>query len=254
MYTIKEFVKLELDKLKNEVENLERKPSLTIIKNNSDPASDSYVKGKLKDSEYIGINTQLINTTEVSSTISKDASDALILQLPCDNFKQEYIELIPDYKDVDGFKTSSSFEPCTPLGIILYLNSIEFDYESKNAVVIGRSDIVGKPIAKMLLDRNMNVTILHSKTKDEDKLNYIKNADLIVVATGKINTLKREYLYKKSCIVIDVGINRNDLGQLVGDCERNLPVNLQTPVPGGVGLLTRLALMKNVVKAAKNKI
>lgn len=251
---IKTFVNEQLLLLKEEVKTFDRKPKLTILKNNSNPASESYVKGKLKDSEYIGIDATLINTSDIKEAIINDNSDGLILQLPCDNFDSSYLDLIDKTKDVDGFKVDSLFKPCTPLGIIKYLDANNFEYEGKNAVVIGRSNIVGKPIANMLLDKNMNVTILHSKTQPVDKYNYIKEADLIIVATGKINTLNSSFIYKKDCVIVDVGINRDTQGKLIGDCERNLPVKFQTPVPGGVGLLTRLALMSNVVESYKNKL
>ena len=124
----------------------------------------------------------------------------------------------------------------------------EIIVNGKNAVIIGRSNIVGKPMAKMLLKESCNVTVLHSKTSKEDMANYLKNADIIVVAVGKQHLITKEFKFKKTAIVVDVGINRDVDGKLHGDVEPNLPVALQTPVPGGVGLLTRLALMENLLK------
>ena len=122
----------------------------------------------------------------------------------------------------------------------------------KNAVVIGRSNIVGKPMARMLLKESCNVTVLHSKTTKEDMSNYIKNADIIVVAIGKAGFLNNDFEYKKDATIIDVGISRLEDG-LHGDALPNLPVKLQTPVPGGVGLLTRLALYENLLEIVKNR-
>jgi methylenetetrahydrofolate dehydrogenase (NADP+)/methenyltetrahydrofolate cyclohydrolase len=124
---------------------------------------------------------------------------------------------------------------------------MDFKFSGKNAVIIGRSDIVGKPMAKLLLEENMNTTILHSKTSEEDKKFYLKNADLVIVATGQLNTLNNSYVFKDTSIVIDVGINVDHLGKLCGDCQKDLKVAFQSPVPGGVGLLTRLALIENAL-------
>lgn len=121
-------------------------------------------------------------------------------------------------------------------------------------MVIGRSNIVGKPMAKLLLEANANVTILHSHTKEEDLKNYIKNADIIVCAVGKRYFLNTLFEYKKDAIVIDVGINRDENNKLCGDCEKNLPVACQTPVPGGVGLLTRFALYENLFQLNRLKL
>ena len=120
----------------------------------------------------------------------------------------------------------------------------------KNAVVIGRSNIVGKPMAKLLLKESCNVTVLHSKTSKEDMANYLANADIVVVAVGKKHLITNSFKFKESAVVVDVGINRDEDG-LHGDVEPGLPVRLQTPVPGGVGLLTRLALMENLLKINK---
>ena len=119
----------------------------------------------------------------------------------------------------------------------------EFPFTNCNAVVLGRSNIVGKPIAELLTKLNANVTVLHSKSSDENKIFYLQRADLIISATG---TITKSMKLKKKCVVIDVGMNRDENGKLIGDCERNLDVAYQSPVPGGVGLLTRLALFSNL--------
>ena len=152
-------------------------------------------------------------------------------------------------KDVDGFHPLSSFIACTPKGILNYLKSEKVEFVSKNAVVVGRSNIVGRPMAKLLLDESANVTVIHSKTSQEDKIKYLSNADIVVVAVGRKWFLDHSYNLKKDAVLVDVGINRVD-GKLYGDIEPNMDVKLQTPVPGGVGLLTRLALLENLIEAA----
>ena len=129
---------------------------------------------------------------------------------------------------------------------------MNYDFSGKNAVIIGRSHIVGRPMHKLLLDANMNVVVLHTKTTEEDKRFYLANADLIVVAAGRRNILDSSYHLKESAVVMDVGINFTDEGKLVGDCEPGLDVAFQSPVPGGCGLLTRLAVIENLIKLAEN--
>ena len=124
--------------------------------------------------------------------------------------------------------------------------------QGKNALVIGRSNIVGKPMAKLLLKENCNVTTVHSKTTPEDMAFYINHADIIVIAIGKQHFLDNKYTYKKDAVIVDVGISRDENG-LHGDAVPDLPVRLQTPVPGGVGLLTRLSLIENLLKIYKTK-
>ena len=130
---------------------------------------------------------------------------------------------------------------------------MKVEFSGKNAVVIGRSEIVGKPMAKMLLDKNCTVTVCHSKTPKEELKRYVENADIIVVAAGKRGILNNEFKFKKDCVIMDVGINVDEDNHLHGDCEGELPVKFQSPVPGGVGLLTRLALFFNLKKLIEDK-
>ena len=125
---------------------------------------------------------------------------------------------------------------------------MNYNFSGKNAVIIGRSHIVGRPMHKLLLDANMNVTILHTRTSEEDKRFYLEHADLIVVAAGKVGVVNNSYKLKESAVIMDVGINFNEEGKLIGDCEKDLPVAFQSPVPGGCGLLTRLAVIVNLIK------
>lgn len=260
---IKEFVNMRKQALKNEIASMDKKPTLMIIQANDDPASNAYVRGKLKDGDEIGANVilnkvdSLISQEELLKIIDKcnnDSSiDGLIVQLPLGkHINEDVIKLaVSPKKDIDGFHPLSSFIPCTPKGIVSYLENEGFTFSGKNAVVLGRSNIVGKPMARLLLSRSCNVTVLHSKTSFEDKKFYIKHANLIVVAIGKEGFLNNDFEYNKDCYVVDVGINRGIDGKLHGDAIPNLPVKLQTPVPGGVGLLTRLALLENLMEACR---
>ncbi len=262
---ITEFVAARKAVLKEKIHSMDRPPHLMIVLANDDPASASYDRGKMKDGAEIGA---VVEMTKFDSSVSEDELlrkidefnndpeiDGIIVQLPLPkHISEEKVKRAVDpKKDVDGFHPLSSFYPCTPYGIILYLEEIGFPFRGKNAVVLGRSNIVGKPMAKMLLSKDCNVTVLHSKTSEEDKAFYLAHADLIVVAIGRQGFLDNRFSYKKDAVIVDVGINRGDDGKLHGDAVPGLPVALQTPVPKGVGLLTRLALMENLVKAYESK-
>ena len=261
--TIKEFVAKRKSELALEVAKLDHKPTLLIIQANENPASDAYIRGKIKDASEIGANAILrkfpidISEEQLIEEIEKangdETIDGIIVQLPLpDHIEEAHIKLaVSPKKDVDGFHPLSRFAPCTPKGIIDYLSEEGFAFQGANAVILGRSEIVGKPMAKLLLKKNCNVTVLHSKTTMEDRKFYIAHADLIVVAIGRMGYLNEEFTFKESAYVVDVGINRGEDGKLHGDATPNLPVKLQTPVPGGVGLLTRLALICNLLETTK---
>lgn len=260
--TIKEYVAIRKEEMKQEVLAMPKKPCIAIVQINEDPASYAYIKGKLKDANELGINAELIKLPletsqeqllNVIDRLNKDnIHDGFIVQMPLPSqIDEEAVKIaISPKKDVDGFHPLSSLAPCTPKGIMNYLNYIKTDFKGKNAVVIGRSNIVGKPMAKLLLKANCNVTVLHSKTSQEDMARYIKYADIIVVAIGKAGFLDNRFEYKPDAIVVDVGISRDETG-LHGDAIPGLPVKLQTPVPGGVGLITRLALYENLLEIVK---
>lgn len=261
--TIKEYVVAKKEELKNQVASLKTLPHFVVIQINEDEASNAYVKGKMKDAEEVGIKCTLIKmplTTSQEELLSKinevnnDPSvHGLIVQMPLPkHIDEEIVKLaVNPSKDIDGFHPLSKMDPCTPKGIINYLKDEHYQILGKNAVVIGRSNIVGKPMAKLLLKESANVTILHSKTSSEDMRRYIANADIIVIAIGRCGFLNETFEYKKDAVIVDVGINRVD-GKLHGDAVRDLPVKFQTPVPGGVGLLTRLTLLTNLLEAYNN--
>lgn len=258
-----DYVEHEKQTLKSKIEVFKRKPILLIIQANDDPASDAYIRGKIKDGTEIGVDVRhlkldpSIDEASLLATIdnaNKDPLiDGIIVQMPLGkHINEENIKLaVCPTKDVDGFHPLTKFSPCTPQGIIDYLLSENIEIRGRNAVVIGRSNIVGKPMAKLLLNLDANVTVLHSKTREEDMNFYLAHADIIVVAVGRPYFIKDQAL-KASAVLIDVGINRVD-GKLVGDIYPNLNVRLQTPVPKGVGLLTRLRLQKNLVEAYLQK-
>lgn len=261
---IKEYVASRKEALKEYVATLSIKPKLVIIQLNEDDASNAYVKGKIKDLTFIGADyihdKRPIDTTQeellnIIDQYNKDDSvDGILVQMPLPKQINENIikESVIPSKDVDGFHPMSTMIPCTPKGILDYLKNEKVEILGKNAVVIGRSNIVGKPMAKLLLSESANVTVLHSKTSPQDFKMFVKNADIIVVATGKKYLLNSDFEFKPTATIVDVGINRID-GILYGDAEPNLPVALQTPVPGGVGLLTRISMIENLILCYKNR-
>ncbi len=261
---VKEYVKQRKEEIKNLVLGMKKVPCIGIVQLNEDAASNAYVKGKLKDAAELGIKAELIKlpieTSEqellkVIDDLNKDdIHDGFIVQMPLPKqINEETVKLAVDpKKDVDGFHPLSSLAPCTPKGIMTYLKHEKVELLGKNTVVIGRSNIVGKPMAKLLLKESCNVTVLHSKTSAEDMARYIENADIIVVAIGKAGFLDNRFKYKDSAVIVDVGISRDETG-LHGDAIPGLPVKLQTPVPGGVGLLTRLALYENLLEIVSKK-
>ncbi|MBQ8626856.1 MAG: bifunctional 5,10-methylenetetrahydrofolate dehydrogenase/5,10-methenyltetrahydrofolate cyclohydrolase [Agathobacter sp.] len=259
---MKNFAEQNKYALKDEIIQKNLHPVLAVVQVGANPASNSYIKGKLSDCKEIGIEGRHIKLNEdvtqtaLDNTLMFLGADphvhGIIVQLPIPKHLQVKTELIESYKDVDGFRPDSLFIPCTALGISLYLNERGVNLAGKNVVIIGRSKIVGKPMAKLLLDENATVTVCHSYTKDIAI--YTKTADIIIVATGQRNLLTRDMIGENKPIVIDVGINRNEEGKLCGDCDYANIIDIceyVSPVPGGVGLLTRMALMANVVKAAE---
>ena len=263
MQVIKEYIAEKKENLKFEL--LNRNLEMVIVQVGHVPASDRYVKNKIKDAEEVGIKCELINLPEdileadllcqlEVLNYRKDV-DGYLVQLPLPkHISEEKVKLaIAPEKDIDGFHPLSKTVPATPLGIYNYLKDMNYEFQGKNAVVIGRSNIVGKPMAQLLLKESMNVIVLHSKTREEDKKFYLEHADLIVVATGHMHTLTAEYSLKSTAVVFDVGINVKEDGKLAGDCDKDLPVAFQSPVPGGVGLLTRIAVIDNLIELAKNK-
>lgn len=262
MQVIKEYVADKKARIKAELSSRLSRLKLTIVQVGHRPASDRYVRNKIKDAEEVGVECELIGLPddvtesallELLSKLNGDNSvTGYLVQLPLpDHIDEEKVKLaIAPEKDVDGFHPLSKTVPATPLGIYNYLKDMDYEFQGKNAVVLGRSNIVGKPMARLLLKESMNVTVLHSKTGESDKAFYLKHADLIVSAVGKRNVITPEYELKPTAVIIDVGINQNEDGKLCGDIEQDLPVAFKSPVPSGVGLLTRIAVIENLIKLA----
>ena len=253
-----------------------RPPKLVVIQVGDNPASSTYVHNKKKACEECGIECEDIHLPKEISQfelISKiveinldDTVDGILVQLPLPEHINErtVVDKIDPNKDVDGFTLSNAGKlltgedctlPCTPAGVIELLRSTGVNLVSKNAVVIGRSNIVGKPMALLLQRENMNVIMLHSKTSQEDMEFYCRHADVVVVATGHENTLTDRHFYGgKNPIIIDVGINRGADGKLHGDVPEEVKAkwsSYYSPVPMGVGPMTVAMLMKNVIRAYK---
>ena len=251
----------------DEVKALPTKGKLVIITVGDDKASQSYVKGKIKDCKYCGIPVEHIkieNDKNVSETLQNAIFHAnydphaagIILQLPLPEPLNEdtdyYTNLIASHKDVDGLAKNTFYEPCTPKGIVHLMKQELGDLTGLDVLIIGRSDLVGKPLARMLLDEDCTVTVAHSKTND--LYPHMSRADVVVSAVGKPKVFNMEDCWNAE-LIIDVGINRDENGKLCGDfygfSDLDYLSAKVTPVPGGVGLLTRAMLMKNVGEASQ---
>ena len=263
------------EKLKEKVSKLKSTynavPGLTVILVGEDPPSKIYVKNKEKSAIEVGINSEVIRypdnveekviLNKIKELNKNDKVSGILVQLPLPKNidKKKVIETINPNKDVDGLhpmnvgNLSSGYDsmvPCTPLGCYLLIKDVEKDLNGKHAVVIGRSNLNGKPMTQLLLKENCTVTITHSKTKDLKA--ECKRADIIVAAVGRPKLVKADWV-KKDAIVIDVGINKTDTG-LVGDVdfdEVSKVAKAVTPVPGGVGPMTIACLLSNTVECFK---
>lgn len=262
------------EELKQAVEELKAKgitPGLAVILVGDDPASQTYVRNKQRACKEIGIYSLLLkyeeNITEefllarIKELNENKEIHGILVQLPLPNQinPKVVIEAIHPDKDVDGFHPlnvgklltgEDTFVPCTPLGIMEMLKEIHIDLTGKHAVVIGRSNIVGKPMGQLLLGENATVTYCHSKTVDLPSIT--RQADVLVSAIGQANRITADYV-KEGAVVIDVGMNRNEEGKLCGDVlydEVKNKASYITPVPGGVGPMTITMLLANTVKAA----
>ncbi|MCP3032971.1 bifunctional methylenetetrahydrofolate dehydrogenase/methenyltetrahydrofolate cyclohydrolase FolD [Halobacillus sp. A1] len=246
-------------------------PKLVVIIVGEDPASQSYVKGKQRASEKIGMNSDLLELSadtseekllEIIKELNEDRSvHGILVQLPLPEQidDQKVIEAIDPSKDVDGFHPSNvgrlmtgqeTFYPCTPYGILVMLQRADISLEGKHVVIVGRSNLVGKPVGQLLLNENATVTHCHSRTKNLRE--HTKQADILIVAAGKAGLITGEDI-SDGTVVIDVGVNRVD-GKLTGDVDfesASEKASHITPVPKGVGPMTITMLLHNTIKAAK---
>ncbi len=261
------------DEMRQEVDALAqkygRRPCLMVVIVGNNPASQSYVRGKIKATEYVGFDGSLVSLpedvtedaliAEIERLNQNELVDGILVQLPLPKHISEdrVIASISPEKDVDGFHATNvarlwlnqpCIVPCTPKGVIVMLDRAGIEITGKNAVVVGRSNIVGKPVAKLLLDRNATVTIAHSRTKNLKEV--CRQADILVAAVGRPQMLTADYI-KPGAAVIDVGINRLEDGRLVGDVDfegAKAIAGAITPVPGGVGPMTITMLMRNTIE------
>ncbi|HDJ7427213.1 bifunctional methylenetetrahydrofolate dehydrogenase/methenyltetrahydrofolate cyclohydrolase FolD [Staphylococcus aureus] len=261
--------------LQNQVEALKEKgftPKLSVILVGNDGASQSYVRSKKKAAEKIGMISEIVHLEETATEEevlnelnrlnNDDSVSGILVQVPLSKqvSEQKILEAINPDKDVDGFHPinigklyidEQTFVPCTPLGIMEILKHADIDLEGKNAVVIGRSHIVGQPVSKLLLQKNASVTILHSRSKD--MASYLKDADVIVSAVGKPGLVTKDVV-KEGAVIIDVGNTPDENGKLKGDVDYDAVKEIAgaiTPVPGGVGPLTITMVLNNTLLAEK---
>lgn len=258
-----------LANLKSKIAQMEEKPSLTVILAGNNPASLIYVNNKKRTAEEIGINSNIItypsSVTEdellakIHQLNKDDSVNAILVQLPLPGHisKEKVINMIDPKKDVDGF-TPYNFGklfsgeipfvyPCTPKGILLLLDEYGIELDGKHAVIVGRSNIVGKPLLQMMLNRNATVSICHSHTKN--LADITKTADILVSAVGE--NIIEEKMLKPGCVVVDVGIFKDAAGRTRGDVDfENVSkiASYISPVPGGVGPMTITSLMLNTVE------
>lgn len=261
-----------LDDVKEQIEKLDIKPTLVIYQIGDDPASKVYVRNKLNAGEKVGINVIVKHydadhsKADVQNQIYVDGQDntidGIMIQLPVPKGWEdiELMELIPPEKDVDGLTymnrgmltdMTAYHLPCTAHGIVWLLHQHGIILEGKHCVVIGRSEIVGKPFANLALNCNATVTICHSKTKNLAEIT--KTADILVVAVGREKLVTAD-MVKPGAVVVDVGINRNSDGKLCGDVDFDNVKEVAryiTPVPGGVGPMTVAMLMQNTLNAVR---
>ena len=274
----KELSKKIRKELKAEVEELKSKginPKLAVILVGDDSASQVYVKNKSKACEKTGIDFEEyifdanITEQELLDTIEKlnndDSVHGILVQSPVPKHidANKAFGTISPEKDVDGFHPinvgnlsigKDCFISCTPYGIVKILEEYNIETEGKEAVILGRSNIVGKPMIQCMLNKNATVTVCHSRTKNIEEIT--RRADILIAAIGKAKFVK-ENMIKDGAVIIDVGINRLEDGTIVGDVDfekAKEKASYITPVPGGVGPMTIAMLLNNVVKAAKNKL
>lgn len=273
----KELAQTKRNEIAEEVKNLSQDgivPGLAVLLVGNDPASRSYVKGKDKACKETGIYSLMLEypdtiteeflLSEIDRLNQDPSVHGILVQLPLPNTINEtaVIERISPEKDVDGFHPinigrmmtgQDAFLPCTPFGIVEMVKSKQISIEGKHVVVVGRSNIVGKPVGQLFLKENATVTYCHSRTKNLKEMTL--QADILVAAVGKANFIPGDYI-KEGAVVIDVGVNRlESTGKLVGDVvfdEAKEKASYLTPVPGGVGPMTITMLLHNTVQSAKN--
>ena len=264
---IKDQLKEEVSKIK---ETYPRLPKLVVILVGDNQASQTYVRNKERGCQYIGIESEILRhdasfseielLQEINDLNNDDTVDGILVQLPLPQHinEEKVLDAIVPSKDVDGFHPENvaklflgqhSLVPCTPKGMMVLLEEINYDLAGKEVVIVGRSNIVGKPVALLCLQKNATVTIAHSQTIDLKAV--CSRADVLIAAIGKPKFFNHEYV-KDGAVVLDVGINRDENNKLCGDVDFDDvkdKVSAITPVPGGIGPMTITMLMKNTIEA-----
>lgn len=264
---IKDQLKEEVSKIK---ETYPRLPKLVVILVGDNQASQTYVRNKERGCQYIGIESEILRhdasfseielLQEINDLNNDDTVDGILVQLPLPQHinEEKVLDAIVPSKDVDGFHPENvaklflgqhSLVPCTPKGMMVLLEEINYDLAGKEVVIVGRSNIVGKPVALLCLQKNATVTIAHSQTKDLKAV--CSRADVLIAAIGKPKFFNHEYV-KDGAVVLDVGINCDENNKLCGDVDFDDvkdKVSAITPVPGGIGPMTITMLMKNTIEA-----
>ena len=264
---IKDQLKEEVSKIK---ETYPRLPKLVVILVGDNQASQTYVRNKERGCQYIGIESEILRhdasfseielLQEINDLNNDDTVDGILVQLPLPQHinEEKVLDAIVPSKDVDGFHPENvaklflgqhSLVPCTPKGMMVLLEEINYDLAGKEVVIVGRSNIVGKPVALLCLQKNATVTIAQSQTKDLKAV--CSRADVLIAAIGKPKFFNHEYV-KDGAVVLDVGINRDENNKLCGDVDFDDvkdKVSAITPVPGGIGPMTITMLMKNTIEA-----
>lgn len=259
--------------IKTQVQACERAPALAVVLVGDNPASLIYVRNKKKQAEAVGINTPVFHLSPVITTDAliafvkelneNEQIDGILVQMPLPAHidSDAVLEAIHPDKDADGLTTANlgrlfvgkpALNPCTPMACMELIRTVQKDLSGLNAVVVGRSRLVGKPVAQLLLDANCTVTQAHSRTKN--LADICKTADILIVAAGQPDLIKKSFV-KEGAIIIDVGINRKDDGKIVGDVDFNQMQGIAkavTPVPGGVGPMTITMLLKNTLQIYLN--
>ena len=267
----KDELKIKIEKMKKAGKRI---PQLTVILVGNNQASQTYVRNKERGCAYVGMLSDIILKDENISEdelineikrLNNDANvDGILVQLPLPAHinQNKILDLIDPSKDVDGFHPTNvaklmlgqnGLVPCTPKGMMVLLDEINYDLTGKEVVVVGRSNIVGKPVSLLCLQKNATVTIAHSRTKDLKEV--CQRADVLIAAIGKAKFFTKDYI-KKGAIVLDVGINRDENNKLCGDVDYDDVkdiVSYITPVPGGVGPMTIAMLLENTLQAYEQR-
>lgn len=272
MISCKDYYNLKIEELRKVVSQLKKKPKLCVIQFGNDESANSYIRGKINDCNKVNIAIECIHIRDYENVyedyiitlierLNKDEDvDAIIIEkpIPAKYNENELRKHITPSKDVDGFSVNSVFNPCTPKGIIDYLSYNNYDF-GKVACIIGRSETVGKPLARMLVDKNATVITCHSKTKKHDLVHLISNSDIVFTCIDKIEYFKNIFYSYQDIIDVGIGISQND-GKLHGNIEhhvidvfKNRKDKYTIGGVGGVGLLTRIALLENVIESSKIK-